>query len=104
MSYPAFSKFYAFGALEVRLFWINEGRCAATFGVNPAASADEIGSDKPLGLRVGEALRGTLSAISEAHKAGDLSAPLHDAGRAALIDLAAAVGLKKDTKKSEAKT
>lgn len=98
----AFSKFYTFGALELRLFFHSAGegvRCAATIGVNADASPDDLASDKALGVRLGETLRGGLARVKRAHDAGDLEGPLYDAARAALVELAAAIGLKKDTKK-----
>lgn len=105
----AFSKFYPFGTVEIRLFFHNadEGgavKCAATIGVNADASPGDHASDKALGMRVGEALRGTLARVKGEHDAGDLEPALYDAARAALVELAAAIGLKKDTKKREEAT
>lgn len=92
-----FSKYYNFEALQVRLFWYEDGEDALKVIASIQPADNPIQSDKPTGARIAGVLRGTLDKVREQVKEKVLREEEATAAKAALVELAAALGLEKRT-------
>lgn len=94
-----FSKYYTFDTIEVRIFWYEDdhsGALRANASIQPAS--DPIPSDKPIGQRIGGALRGALDRATQQQRDELLTKDELSAAKAALVALATALGLEKREK------